>query len=124
MKKYSVKFGQAAIGTFGWLTGIMVLTRGSDQILAILLTAAICGVIISGVLTLLYPMVWEGIRWNKAWKIVISAFLNLTAGLILVGLLMPNMLLMILPWLPAMLLLSILLHTICSMFYSATASEQ
>lgn len=117
MKKNSVKFGQAAIGIFGWLTGIMVLVKGTDQMLEILLTSVICGVIASSVLTVLYPVVWEGTNLNRGWKIIISATLNLAAGSVILGLLLPAMLLMVLPWIPAMLLLSIILHSICSLFY-------
>lgn len=117
MKKYSVKFGQAAMGIFGCLTGVMVLARGTDQMVKLLLTTAICGVIVSGVLTTLYPIIWEGTKLNRVWKIILSATLNLAAGLVTVGLLMPAMLMMILPWVPGMLLLSIILHAICSLFY-------
>lgn len=117
MKKYSVKFEQAAMGIFGWLTGVMVLAQGTDQMVKLLLTTAICGVVASGVLTILYPVIWEGTKLKSVWKIILSAVLNLTAGSVIVGLLMPAMLMMILPWVPAMLLLSIILHTICSLFY-------
>ncbi|MEO1768931.1 MULTISPECIES: hypothetical protein [Enterococcus] len=117
MKKNSVKFGQAALGIFGWLTGIMVLVRGTDQLLGILLTTVVCGMIASSVLTLLYPLIWEGTKLNRAWKIIISATLNLAAGSAIIGLLIPAMLMMLLPWMPAMLLLGLILHSLCSLFY-------
>lgn len=117
MKKYQVSLAKAILGTFGWLTGILVLANGGNEILRLLLLSITCSIIIGFVFSVGYPIIWKEFTANQAVKIGLSSIMNIGGGCLVIGLLFPAMFTMIFAWIPAMLLLSIVLHTICSFFY-------
>ncbi|EOL44029.1 hypothetical protein [Enterococcus phoeniculicola] len=117
MKKYQVSLAKAVLGTFGWLTGILVLANGGNEILRLLLLSITCSIIIGFIFSVGYPIIWKEFTTNQAVKIGLSSIMNIGGGCLVIGLLFPAMFTMIFAWIPAMLLLSIVLHTICSFFY-------
>ncbi|MGM0168505.1 hypothetical protein IGI39_004260 [Enterococcus sp. AZ135] len=117
MKKYQAAFGKAVMGSFGWLTGILFLLKGTESGMTNVLTAFASAVIIGGVFTIGYPLVWNDLKINRVGKITLSAILNITAGLAVIRLLLPAMFTMIFPWTLGMLTLSIAIHSVTSIFY-------
>ena len=117
MKNYQVAFGKAVMGSFGWLTGILVLLRGSEMNLVGIVTAFVSAIVIGAVLTIGYPLIWKNLSINRIGKIILSAVLNISAELAISHLLVPEMFTRIFPWTLGMVALSCAIHFVTSTFH-------
>ena len=117
MKNYQVRLAKATLGTFGWLTGILILVKGGNDILQLLLLSITCSIVIGFIFSVGYPIIWSTRSTHQAVKIGLSSIMNIGGGCLVIGLLFPAMLTLIFSWIPAMLVLSVVLHTLCSLFY-------
>ncbi|BBM16619.1 hypothetical protein G15_0232 [Enterococcus avium] len=123
MKKNQLAFAKAVMGSFGWLTGILFLLRGTEAIMTNVITAFASALIIAAVLTIGYPSIWNSLNLNRIGKVTLSSILNITAGLAIIRLLVPAMFTMIFPWTLAMVLLSMAIHSITSIFHRSSIEQ-
>ncbi|MBO1305289.1 hypothetical protein JZO70_03890 [Enterococcus sp. 669A] len=120
MKKYQTAFAKAVLGSCGWLMGILVLIEGKNLSFTHVAIAAASSAVIATVFAVLYPWIWNDAKLNRFGKVAASAIINITTGCIVIGLVIPAMLTMILPWAPGMLVLSLGLHFVASCFVRET----
>lgn len=118
-------FFQVFTITFLWVTLLFTLFL-KDQSISILYLWNIAGISIisAGVFGVMYNALWNYYTLKPVWNILISSTINMVGGMIMVWLFSVEMFQFILPWLPGMLLLSVVLHTIAFYFYARMDSKK
>ncbi|MGM0213835.1 hypothetical protein [Enterococcus sp. AZ109] len=123
MKIHQTAFTKSVLGAFGWLMGIFVLIERKNLRFSYVAVALASAAIIAAVFTIFYPCIWNNPKLNRLSKVAASAIINIAAGCVIIGLVIPAMLTLILPWVPGMLALSLGLHLIASYFVRETACK-
>ncbi|MCL6603999.1 MAG: hypothetical protein K6T94_14115 [Paenibacillus sp.] len=118
-------FFQVFTITFLWVTLLFTLFL-KDQSISILYLWNIAGISIisAGLFGVMYNALWNYYTLKPVWNILISSTVNMVGGMIMVWLFSVEMFQLILPWLPGMLLLSVVLHTIAFYFYARMDSKK
>ncbi|MGL4697991.1 hypothetical protein [Enterococcus larvae] len=118
IKQLRHSFFQVFTVTFVWVTLLLTIFFGKQTITIYYLwnligISASCGVMFGVV----YSGLWNYLTLKPIWNVLISSVLNISFGLISVYLFSIDMFTFILPWLPGMLLLSVLLHSLVFYVY-------
>ncbi|USB33535.1 hypothetical protein [Paenibacillus sp. YPG26] len=108
-----------------WLTFLATLFL-KDQTISMLYLWNIAGiaVISAGLFGVMYNALWNYFSLKPVWNILISSVLNTLGGLAAVWLFSKEMFEIILPWVPGMVVLSVVLHTIAFYFYAKMESKK
>jgi FlaA1/EpsC-like NDP-sugar epimerase len=108
-----------------WVTLLLTIFF-KDQSIDILYLWRVVGIAIisAGLFGVMYNALWNYFTLKPLWNIFISSTLNLLSGMIIVWLFSKDMFHFIAPWLPGMLLLSVVVHTIAFYFYARMNSKK
>jgi FlaA1/EpsC-like NDP-sugar epimerase len=118
-------FFQVFTITILWVT-LLITVFFNDQSMDVsyLWNIAGIGVIAAGVFGVMYDALWNYFMLKPVWNILISSVLNITGGLTAVWLFSKDMFAFISPWLPGMVILSVVLHSIAFYFYAKIDSRK
>ncbi len=118
-------FFQVFTITVLWVT-LLITVFFNDQSMDVsyLWNIAGIGMIAAGVFGVMYDALWNYFTLKPAWNILISSVLNITGGLTAVWLFSKEMFAFISPWLPGMVILSVVLHSIAFYFYAKIDSRK
>lgn len=72
----------------------------------------------------MYSALWNHFTLKPFWNILISSTLNIAGGMLIIWFLSQDMFRFILPWLPGMLVLSVILHTLAFYVYAKINSRK
>ncbi|WP_433945070.1 hypothetical protein [Paenibacillus sp. SN-8-1] len=108
-----------------WVTLLMTLFL-KDQTISMLYLWNVAGisVISAGIFGVMYSALWNYYSLKPVWNILISSVLNMLGGLAAVWLFSNEMFELILPWVPGMVVLSVVLHTIAFYYYAKMESRK
>lgn len=108
-----------------WITLLLtVFFREQSLDMLYLWRLAGIAVIAAGIFGVMYNVLWNHFTLRPLWNILISSTLSIAGGMGMVWLFSVDMFNHIRPWLPAMLLLSVVLHTIAFYFYARVNSKK
>ncbi|WNS42012.1 hypothetical protein [Paenibacillus sp. MMS20-IR301] len=108
-----------------WVTLLLtVFFREQSVDMLYLWRLAGIAVIAAGMFGVMYNALWNHFTLRPLWNILISSILSLSGGMGMVWLFSVEMFDQIKSWLPGMLLLSVVLHTIAFYFYARVNSRR
>lgn len=118
-------FFQVFTVTSLWVT-LLITVFFKDQSIDMLYLWRIAGiaVISAGLFGVMYNALWNHFTLKPVWNIIISSVLNIAGGMMMVWLFSEEMFALIAPWLPGMILLSVILHIIAFYFYARIHSKK
>lgn len=118
-------FFQVFTITVLWVT-LLITVFFNDQSIDVsyLWNIAGIGVIAAGVFGVMYDALWNYFTLKPVWNILISSVLNIAGGLTAIWLFSKEMFVFISPWLPGMVILSVVLHGIAFYFYARIDSRK
>lgn len=125
MTQLKQSFFQVFTMTVLWVT-LLITVFFNDQTIDVsyLWNIAGIGVIAAGVFGVMYDALWNYFTLKPVWNILISSVLNIAGGLTAVWLFSEEMFAFISPWLPGMVILSVVLHSIAFYFYAKIDSRK
>ncbi|MEK4488235.1 hypothetical protein NYE44_01100 [Paenibacillus sp. FSL L8-0493] len=108
-----------------WIT-LLLTVFFKDQSIDMLYLWRIAGIAIisAGIFGVMYNVLWNYFTLRPLWNILISSTFSIFGGMGMVWLFSKEMFNFISPWLPGMLLLSVILHTIAFYFYARINSRK
>lgn len=108
-----------------WVTLLLtVFFREQSVDMLYLWRLAGIAVIAAGLFGVMYNALWNHFTLSPLWNILISSILSLAGGMGMVWLFSVDVFNDIKPWLPGMLLLSVVMHTIAFYFYARISSRK
>ncbi|WP_086349472.1 hypothetical protein [Candidatus Enterococcus clewellii] len=118
-------FFQVFTVTFVWVTFLLTVFF-RDQLISISYLWHLIGISTSfGVMFgVVYSGLWNYLTLKPIWNVLISSGLNIAFGLLAVYLFSTEMFAVILPWLPGMLVLSVLLHSLAFYVYAKLEAKR
>lgn len=112
-------FFQVFAVTTVWITLLLtIFFKGQTIALTYLWNLIGIATIFALLFGVIYSGLWNYLTFKPVTNILITSALNIAGGLTAVWLFSPAMFTLIAPWIPGMLLLSLLLHTIAFYFYA------
>lgn len=108
-----------------WITLLLTIFF-KDQLMDMLFLWRIAGIAIisAGIFGVMYNALWNYFTLKPIWNILISSTFSILGGMAMIWLFSKDMFNFISPWLPGMLLLSVVLHTIAFYFYAGINSKK
>lgn len=108
-----------------WVTLLLTIFF-KDQLIDMLFLWRIAGIaaIAAGVFGVMYNALWNYFTLKPVWNILISSTFSILGGMGMIWLFSKDMFHVITPWLPGMLLLSVVLHVIAFYFYAGVSSRK
>jgi FlaA1/EpsC-like NDP-sugar epimerase len=124
-QQFKQSFFQVFTITMVWVA-LLLTVFYRDQSVSLLYMWNVVGIAgISAVLFgIMYNALWNYFTLKPVWNILISSTLNIAGGLAMVWLFSEELFHGIAPWLPGMLVLSVLLHTAAFYFYARYDSKK
>jgi FlaA1/EpsC-like NDP-sugar epimerase len=108
-----------------WVTLLLtIFFRDQSMDMVFLWRIAGIAVISAGIFGVMYSALWNYFTFKPIWNILISSTFSILGGMGMIWLFSVDMFYFISPWLPGMLLLSVVLHFIAFYFYAGFNSKK
>ena len=119
-------FFQVFCASTVWLIFILTTFFKREQTVSINFIWNIAGValICALLFCMLYTALWNHWTLKPVWNVLIASFANTAGGLLALLLLAQDVFFMVWPWTPAILVLSLILHTVAFYFYAKHKSAK
>ncbi|PKM61515.1 MAG: hypothetical protein CVU99_02950 [Firmicutes bacterium HGW-Firmicutes-4] len=125
IKDLKQSFFQVFAVTTVWITLLLsIFFNGQAIALTYLWNLIGIATIIALLFGVIYSGLWNYLTFKPITNILITSFLNIAGGLTAVWLFSAEMFTFIAPWIPGMLLLSLILHTIAFYLYATVDAKK
>ncbi len=125
IKNLRASFFQVFTLSLIWITVLMTVFLNDQSIRMTYLWNVIGIAAIFGLMFgVLYSVLWNYLTLKPSINILIASVLNMLGGLVAVRLFSWQMFNLIAPWIPGMLILTVILHTIAFYFYARSDAQK